>query len=224
MGRFFVAAAVLLSLASMSCYYGAMQGAHTLGKNHITITGGAILPAYFSAESKREAEDTREDYLVAYPTADFAIGATESIDLGVSSFGFGVGPMVKYNIMPPQDPTALSAMLNMNYVIPMQVMMPRLSLCAGHRFDRDLEIFAGTDLGYGPDLANIPEEEDGSHDWDSVDNTFFSCIRIGCKYEIKPPGSPNAGRTYLPESILFQFSIPLDISRSMILAGLGVTY
>ncbi|MFO8183951.1 MAG: hypothetical protein R6U39_07225 [Candidatus Aegiribacteria sp.] len=223
MTRLLSAVAVLL-MTSSSCYYGAIQGAHTLGKNHVTVTGGATLPAYFSAESKREAEDTRVDYLQAYPSADFAVGATESIDLGFSSFGYGVGPMVKYNVMPPGDPTALSAMLNMNYVIPMQVMMPRVSFCAGHRFDRDLEIFTGADLGYGPDLANIPESQDGSHDWDMVDNTLFSCLRIGCRYELKPPGSASASRAYLPESILFQFSIPLDISRSMILAGLAVTY
>lgn len=222
--RIVFSAAVFLAASLSSCYYGAMQGAHTLGKNHVTVTGGATLPAYFSADSKQEAEETRQDYLEAYATADFAVGATESIDLGVSSFGYGVGPMVKYNFMDPLDANAFSAMLNMNYVIPMQVMMPRLSLCAGRRFDRDLEVFAGTDLGYGPDLANIPESEDGSHDWDSVDNTFFSCVRVGCRYELKPPGSPNENRTYLPESILFQFSIPLDISRSMILAGLGITY
>lgn len=214
----------LFTLLFSSCYYGVMQGAHTLGKNHITVTGGVTLPAYFSAESKREAEESRDDFLEVYPTADFAIGATDRIDLGVSSFGYGVGPMVKYNLFNPADPTALSAMLNMNYVIPMQVMLPRLSVCAGHMFDRDLEVFVGSDIGYGPDLSNIPESHDGSHDWDSVDNTCFSCIRIGCKYELKPPGSPNENRTYIPESILFQFSIPLDISRSMILAGLAVTY
>ena len=207
-----------------SCYYGTMQGAHTLGKDHITMTGGVTLPAYFSAESKREAEDSRVDYLETYPTADFAIGATERIDLGISSFGYGVGPMVKYNFMDPTGATAVSAMVNMNYVIPVQVMLPRLSLCAGRRFDRNLEVFVGSDIGYGPDLANIPESQDGSHDWDLVGNTCFSCIRIGCKYELKPPGSPNENRTYIPESILFQFSIPLDISRSMILAGLAVTY
>jgi len=220
-----IVAVVVCALMSSSCYYGAMQGAHTLGKDHITITGGVTLPAYFSADSKREAEESQIDYLETYPAAEFAIGATDRIDLGISSFGYGVGPMVKYNIMHPANSTALSAMLNMNYVIPMQVMLPRLSLCAGHRFDRDLEVFAGSDIGYGPDLANIPESQgDSSHDWDSVANTFFACIRIGCKYELKPPGSPNQNRTYLPESILFQFSIPLDISRSMILAGLAITY
>lgn len=216
------AACLLLSLTS--CYYGSMQGAHTLGKDHFTITGGATLPAYFSAESKREAEENRTDFLKIYPTADFAIGATESIDLGVSSFAYSLGPMVKYNIMPPSDPTAISATLNMNYVIPMQVMLPRVSLCAGHMFDRDLEVFAGSDMGYGPDMANIPETQDGSHDWDNVDNTFFASLRAGCRYEIKSPGSSNEDNIYLPESILFQFSIPLDLSRSMILAGLAVTY
>ncbi len=215
---------VFFALLFSSCYYGALQGAHTLGKNHITLTGGVTLPAYFSADSKREAEENRIDYLETYPTAEFAIGATDRIDLGVSSFGYGVGPMVKYNLLNPANATAVSAMLNMNYVIPMQVMLPRLSLCGGYRFDRDLEVFAGSDLGYGPDLANIPDSDDGSHDWDSVDNTFFACVRVGCKYELKPPGSPNENRTYIPESILFQFSIPLDISRSMILAGLAITY
>jgi len=219
-----ILAVTVTVLLFSSCYYGAMQGAHTLGKNHITMTGGVTLPTYFSAESKQEAEENRIDYLEAYPSIDFAIGATERIDLGISSFGYGLGPTVKYNLINPVEPTALSAMLNMNYVIPMQVMMTRFSLCAGHKFDRDLEVFAGSDIGYGPDLSNIPESQDGSHDWDSVDNTFFSCIRIGCKYELKPPGSPNQNRTYLPESILFQFSIPLDISRSMILAGLAITY
>lgn len=215
---------MFFALMFSSCYYGAMQGAHTLGKDHITITGGVTLPAYFSAESKREAEENRVDFLETYPTVDFSIGATDRIDLGFSSFGYGIGPMVKYNLLNPEGPTALSGTLNMNYVIPMQVMLPRLSLCAGHMFDRDLEVFAGSDIGYGPDLANIPESDDGSHDWDSVDNTFFACVRIGCKYELKPPGSPNQNMTYLPESILFQFSIPLDLSRSMILAGLAVTY
>ncbi len=219
-----ILAFMFFALLFSSCYYGAMQGAHTLGKNHITMTGGITLPAYFSADSKREAEDNRVDYLDIYPSLDFAMGATERIDLGISSFGYGVGPMVKYNLMHPADPTAISTMLNMNYVIPMQVMMTRFSLCAGHRFDRDLEVFVGSDVGYGPDMANIPKSQDGSHDWDLVDNTFFACIRIGCRYELKPPGSPNQNRTYLPESILFQFSIPLDISRSMILAGLAITY
>lgn len=215
---------MFFALMFSSCYYGAMQGAHTLGKDHITITGGVTLPAYFSAESKQEAEENRIDFLETYPTLDFSIGATERIDLGFSSFGYGIGPMVKYNLLNPEGPTAVSGTLNMNYVIPMQVMLPRLSICAGHMFDRDLEVFAGSDVGYGPDLANIPESDDGSHDWDSVDNTFFACVRIGCKYELKPPGSPNQNMAYIPESILFQFSVPLDLSRSMILAGLAVTY
>lgn len=215
---------LLLVILLSSCYYGTMQTARTLGKNHITITGGVNLPAYFSAESKREAEENREDYLQAYPSISLATGATERIDLGVSSFGYGVGPFIKYNIMPPGNSTAVSALLNMNYVIPMQVMLPRVSLCAGHNFDRDLEIFLGCDAGYGPDLANIPETSDGGHDWDSVENSFFTCIRTGCSYELRAPGSSNENNTYIPESIMFQFSVPLDLSRSMILAGISVTY
>ena len=215
---------MFFTLLLSSCYYGAMQGAHTLGENHITVTGGVTLPAYFSAESKKEAEDSRIDYLHVYPSISVATGATDRIDLGASSFGYGVGPFIKYNLMPPANPTAISALLNMNYIIPMQVMLPRISLCAGHRFDRDLEIFIGCDAGYGPDLANIPETHDGGHDWDSVENSFFSCIRTGCSYELRGPGSPNANRTYIPESILFQFSFPLDLKRGMILAGLAITY
>lgn len=223
MSRLLFSFLVLLMMLS-SCYYGAMQGAHTLGKNHLTVTGGVTLPAYFSAESKKEAEDSRIDYLQVYPSISIATGATDRIDLGASSFGYGVGPFVKYNLMHPANPTAVSALLSMNYIIPMQVMLPRISLCAGHRFDRDLEIFIGCDAGYGPDLANIPETHDGGHDWDLVENSFFSCLRTGCSYELRGSGSTNANRTYIPESIMFQFSFPLDLARGMVLVGLAVTY
>ncbi len=222
MSRLLISFLVLLMMLS-SCYYGAMQGAHTLGENHLTVTGGVTLPAYFSAESKSEAEDSRIDFLQVYPSISVATGATDRIDLGASSFGYGVGPFIKYNLMHPSNPTAISALLNMNYIIPMQVMLPRLSLCAGHRFDRDLEIFIGCDAGYGPDLANIPKTDDGGHDWDLVKNSFFSCIRTGCSYELRGQGSPNANRSYIPESILFQFSFPLDLTRGMVLVGLAVT-
>ena len=223
MSRAAVTAVVAMLLVS-SCYYGAMQGARTLGKGHINLTGGVTLPAYFSTDDKREAESTRVDYLEVYPSFAFAIGATDRIDLAISSFGYGVGPSVKYGILDPGGSTAISALLEMNYVVTTQVMMPRFSLCGGHMFGTELEAFAGVDLGYGPDLANIPETEGGSFDWDNVDNTFFSCVRAGCRYEIRPPGSPNQDKRYLPEAVLFQFSIPLDISRSMILAGIGISY
>ncbi len=215
---------ILFSLLLSSCYYGAMQGAHTLGKNHLTVTGGVTLPAYFSAESKREAEDSRIDYIQIYPSISVATGATDRIDLGASSFGYGLGPFVKYNLMHPSNPTAVSALLSMNYVIPMQVMLPRISLCAGHRFDRDLEVFIGCDAGYGPDLANIPKTDEGGHDWDLVQNSFFSCIRTGCSYELRGSSDQNSNRSYIPESIMFQFSFPLDLARGMILVGLAVTY
>lgn len=212
----------VLSLLSTSCYYGATQSAHTLGKDHMALTMGLTLPAYFSSSSRIEAEESGIDNIEAYLTADAAIGATDNMDLGISTFGYGIGPMFKYNLMPHDNPTALSAAASMNYVIPMKVIMPRLSVCAGHRFDRELEIFAGADLGYGPDLANIPENEEGAHEWDEVDNTLFAGVRLGCRYELRPPGS--TARGYLPESVLFQFSVPLDISRTMLLAGIAITY
>lgn len=219
--------AVTLLLATLlvsSCYYGVMQGSRTLGKGHISLTGAATLPAYFSTADKREAESTREDYLDAYPSFSFAIGATDRVDLAVTSFGYGIGPMVKYSLLDPARTSSVSAMLDMNYVFTTQVMMPRFSLCAGRLFEQDLEAFAGVDVGYGPDLANIPETEGGSFDWDQVENTLFSCVRAGCRYEVRPAGSPNADKDWLPESVMFQFSIPLDLSRGMILAGLGVSY
>ncbi len=216
-------AAVILLLSS-SCYYGAMHGAHTLGDDHITLTAGATLPAYFSADDREEAESTREDYLTTYPSIDFTVGATDQIDLGGSIFAYGVGPFVRYGLLPSTDRDALSATLTMNYVAPMQVIMPRLSLCAGRIFGDDLEVFAGSDMGYGPDLANIPDTETGSHDWDSVENTFFAALRAGCHFTIRSPGGPNEEKTYLPESVIFQFSVPLGLDRSMILAGFGVSY
>jgi len=201
-----------------------MQGARTLGKGHISMTGGITLPAYFSTADKREAESTGVDYLDVYPVFSFAIGATERIDLAATSFGYGAGPSVKLALLDPESVDAVSVLLDMNYVFTAQVMMPRLSLCAGRLFGSDLEAFAGVDAGYGPDLANIPETEGGSYDWDHVENTFFSCVRAGCRYEVRPEGGPNEDRKWLPEAVMFQFSIPLDLSRSMILAGLGVSY
>ncbi len=215
---------LLLVLILSSCYYGAMQSARTLGEDHINITAGVTLPAYFSTEDKREAEENRVDYLEVYPTFSFGIGATDRIDLGASVFGYGVGPSVKYGFLDPQSRNALSALLDMNYVIPAQVMMPRLSLCGGRLFGDGLEVFGGVDMGYGPDLANIPKTTDGANDWDLVDNTFFSSARVGCRYEIKSPGSPNESTAYLPEAVMFQFSVPFDLNRGMILVGLGIAY
>jgi len=215
---------IFAALLFSSCYYGAMQGARTLGKGHINLTGGVTLPAYFSTADKREAESSREDYLEVYPAFSFAIGATDRVDLAVTSFGYGVGPSVKYAFLNPEGATAVSALLDMNFVVPAQVMMPRLSLCVGRLVGQDLEAFAGVDVGYGPDLANIPKTEGDTFDWDNVDNTLFSCVRAGCRYELRPPGGANAEKKWLPEAVMFQFSIPLDLSRSMILAGIGVSY
>ncbi|GEM_PF-416739 len=216
--------ALTAAMIMTSCYYGAMQGAHTLGKDHYTVTAGGAFPAYFSAESRREAQETGEDRLTPYPSLDFAVGATGNVDVGISAFGYGVGPMVKIDVTRQSNPTACSAMLNVNYVIPAQVLMTRFSACIGRTFEGVLEAFAGADVGYGPDLLNIPEKDDGSHDWDAIENTVFYCLRAGCEYGLKTPGGGLSGNNYVPESIFFQFSVPMGISRRVVLVALGFTY
>ncbi len=205
-------------LLATGCYYGAMQGAHTLGENHMIFRGNLMLPAFFSAEGREEAEEAGDDNLNAYPTFTFSTGATERIDVGLSAYGYGVGPLVKIGLLDPSGDKAVSVLLNASYVIPARVIGSRASLAAGLRFGSNLEAWAGYEVGYSPDFLNIPEKENGGHDWGEVENTVFQCLRIGCQFEIGSPGS------YVPESIVFEFLVPLDLRWNMIVAGLGITY
>ncbi|MBD3370776.1 hypothetical protein GF402_10485 [Candidatus Fermentibacteria bacterium] len=215
---------VLLLVLGSGCYYGTMEGAHTLGEGHMVFSGNLVLPAYLNAEERAEAEDTREDYLGVYPTFRFATGATENIDIGMSAYGYGIGPHLKMSLYPSREVNAISAILDVNYVLPTQVISPRGCIAVGRRFGRSLQFYGGYELGYGPDLANIPEDEEGNDDWDQIENTLFHGAKIGCIYELKPRGGETSYGALVPEGICFEFTAPFDLSRSMIVAGLGVIY
>jgi hypothetical protein len=205
------------------CYYGAMQGARTLGEGNLAISGNLMMPAFFSSSDKQEAEQSRQDFLETYGSVSFAMGATDNIDLGFTAMAYGLGPQLKYSFSPPSSATTISALGSVTYVMPMQVVLPHGSLAVGHLVGPDLEVYGGFDAGYGPDLANIPEASDGGNDWDSVGNTFFQDLRVGCIYTIKGEGSPRYG-ALVPAAVTFEFAFPLDLSRNMIIAGLGVIY
>jgi len=218
-GRLMVAAFLL----GTGCYYGAMQGARTLGEGNLSFSGNLMMPAFFSSSDKREAEQSREDFIETYGNASFAMGATDCIDLGFCAMAYGLGPQMKYMFTDPASLTAVSVLGGMTYVMPMQVVLPQGSLAAGRLLGRDLEVYAGYDAGYGPDLANIPESPDGSRDWDEVGNSFFHDIRAGCVYTIKGSGSRHYGGI-VPTAVTFEFALPLDLDKNIIVAGLGVTY
>jgi hypothetical protein len=210
--------ALLLTLLFTGCYYGAMQGAHTLGGDHMIFRGSMMFPGFFSTDDRREAEEAGEDNLDIYPAFTFATGATSRLDVGLSAYGYGVGPLVKVGILDPDLPEAVSVLANASYVIPAKVIGTRGSVAAGRRFGPDFEAWAAYECGYSPDLLNIPETSSGGHDWDQVENTFFQCVRVGCQYELRNLGS------YVPESIVIEFMVPLDLRWNMIVAGLGITY
>lgn len=99
--------------------------------------------------------------------------------------------------------------------------------CLGHALEPppgtpsggSLEIYAGWDGGYGPDVINIPENADGGNDWDEVENTFHHAMNAGILYFLPP-----AGGEWMPEAAGFEFSVPLDLSRNLVMFGLAVTY
>ena len=209
---------LLLLLLAAGCYYGAMQGAHTLGNDHMIFRGSMMFPAFFSSDERREAESSGEDDLGIYPSFTFATGATSRLDVGISAYGYGVGPLVKVGILDPSLPEAVSVLANASYVIPAKVIATRATLAAGRRFGPDFEAWAGYEFGYSPDFLNIPENSGGGHDWDEVESTFFHCLRLGFQYELRNMG------TWVPESFVIEFLVPLGLRWNMIVAGLGITY
>lgn len=216
--RTFLAAA---SLLCGGCYYGTMQPAHTLGENHITTTGSVMLPAFLEAEERAEAEESGVDYLEPYPSLSLASGATENVDIGISAYGYGLGPFLKYSPMESASPTAASVLVGVGYVLPARVISVRGSLAVGRRLGRKLQLYGAWDVGRGPDLANIPENAEGEDDWEAVGNTTSQALRLGVGYELRTqPGMSG----YVPESVAFELTVPLDLSRDMVIAGLGVTY
>jgi hypothetical protein len=217
---------IILAAALMGtgCYYGAMQGARTLGEDNIAISGNLMMPAFFSSADKQEAEQSRQDYIETFGSVSFAMGATDNIDLGFTAMAYGLGPQLKYSFSPRSSATAVSVLGSVTYVMPMQVVLPHGSLALGYLVGPDLEVYGGYDAGYGPDLANIPETPDGSDDWDNVENTFFQDFRAGCVYTIKGEDSEQHYGTLVPAAVIFEFAFPLDLSRNMIIAGIGLMY
>lgn len=214
-----------LFLCACGCYYGAMQGARTLGEDNIALGGSLMMPAFFSSSERLEAEESGEDYLETYPGFCFTIGATERVDLGLAAVGYGVGPFLKYGLLDPGSEYSASVLAGINYVMPPQVINPRGSLAVGTLLGRDLEAYGGWECGYGPDLANIPlDEQSGDDDWDSIGNTFYHAVKIGCIYTIKGEGDSDRYGMLVPAGISFEFTLPLDLDRSMVVAGLGLTY
>ena len=213
--------AAAASLLCAGCYYGTMQPAHTLGENHITASGSVMLPAFLEAEERAEAEESGVDYLEPYPAMSLASGATENVDVGISAYGYGLGPFLKYSPMESSAPAAVSVLGGVGYVLPAGGISVRGSLAAGHRLGQRLQLYGAWDVGYGPDLANIPEDESGEDDWDAIGNTTSQALRLGVGYELRL--GPDMS-TYVPESVTFELTVPLDLSRDMVIAGLGVTY
>lgn len=213
--------AAAASLLCVGCYYGTMQPAHTLGENHITATGSFMLPAFLEAEERAEAEQSGVDYLEPYPSLSLASGATDNVDIGISAYGYGLGPFLKYSPMESSSPAAISALAGVGCVLPAGVISVRGSLAAGHRLGSRLQLYGAWDVGYGPDLANVPEDQEGEDDWDAIGNTTSQALRLGVGYELRM-GPDMSG--YVPESVSFELTVPLDLSRDMVIAGLGVTY
>lgn len=207
------------AIAATGCYYGSMTGARTLGTNHMTITGSVGLPAYLSADDRREAGESSIDDVPVSPTAVFLSGATERIDIGAFSRAYGLGPMVRVGLLDPQQSYALSVSAGASYIIPAKLLGTRFGASAGYLLGDALEVYGGWEGGYGPDVINIPEDEDGHSDWDEVENKFHQSVNAGLLYTL-----PVTEDVWMPEAIGFEFAVPLDLSRNLVMFGIGVTY
>ncbi|MCD4708704.1 MAG: hypothetical protein K8S62_13300 [Candidatus Sabulitectum sp.] len=201
------------------CYYGSMTGARTLGENHMTVTGAVALPAYFNADDRREAGEDDIDDVPVSPGLIFLSGASDRIDIGVSGRAWGIGPVVRVGILDPGDRGALSLIAGASYIIPARLLATQFGVSAGYLFGSSLEVYAGWDGGYGPDVINIPEDADGNNDWDEVENKLHQSINAGVMY-----GLPAGEEEWIPESIGFEFAVPMDLTRNLVMFGLAVTY
>lgn len=208
-----------MGFLTMGCYYGSMIGARTLGENHMTVTGSVGLPAYLSADDRREAGESSIDDVPVSPAVTFLAGATERIDIGAFSRAYGLGPLVRVGLLEPSAPYALSVSAGAGYIIPAKLLGTRFGASGGYVFGENLEVYTGWEGGYGPDVINIPENEDGHRDWDEVENTFHHSISAGILYTL-----PASGQSWMPEAAGFEFSVPLDLSRNLVMFGIGVAY
>ena len=206
-------------LLTVGCYYGSMTGARTLGQNHMTVTGSVGLPAYLSADDRREAGESSVDDVPVSPSVIFLSGATERIDIGAFARAYGLGPIVRVGLLDPSEPYAFSVNAGAGYIIPAKLLGTRFGASAGYLLGNALEVYGGWDGGYGPDVVNIPEDEDGHSDWDEVENTFHHSVIAGILYSL-----PGSGETWIPEAVVFEFAVPLDLSRNLVMFGLAVSY
>lgn len=205
--------------AGQGCYYGSMTGARTLGENHMTVTGAVALPAYFNADDRREAGENEIDDVPASPSVTFLSGASKRIDIGISGRAYGIGPLVRVGVFNPEEKEALSLVAGASYIIPAKLLATQFGVSAGYLFGTSLEVYAGWDGGYGPDVINIPEDADGNNDWDEVENKFHHSINAGVTY-----GLSAGEEEWIPESIGFEFAIPMDLTRNLVMFGLAVSY
>lgn len=210
---------LIVLLLSSGCYYGSMLGARPLGENHMTITGSVGLPAYLTADDRREAGESSVDDVPVSPSLTFLSGATERIDIGARVRAWGIGPLVRVGLLNPGLPYSVSVNAEAGYVIPAKLLSTGFGLAAGYSFGESLEVYGGWDGGYGPDVINIPEDQDGDDDWDEVENKFHHALSAGLKYSL-----PRVEGQWMPESVGFEFAVPLDLSRDLVMFGLAVTY
>ena len=206
-------------VAVQGCYYGSMIGARTLGENHMTVTGAVALPAYFNADDRREAGEEDIDDVPVSPSLTFLSGATERIDIGISGRAWGIGPLVRVGVFNQEEKGALSLIAGASYIIPAKLLATQFGVSAGYLFGSSLEVYAGWDGGYGPDIINIPENSEGNNDWDEVENKLHHSVCAGVVY-----GLPAGEEEWIPESIGFEFAVPMDLTRNLVMFGLAVSY
>jgi hypothetical protein len=185
----------------------------------MTVTGSVGLPAYLSADDRREAGESSIDDVPVSPAVTFLCGATDRIDIGVYGRAYGIGPMARAGLLDPTAPYALSLSAGAGYIIPAKLLGTRFGAAAGYLLGDALEVYGGWEGGYGPDVINIPEDEDGHSDWDEVKNTFHQSVNAGIHYSL-----PSRGRAWMPEAVVFEFAVPLDLSRDLVMFGIGAAY
>ena len=201
------------------CYYGSMTGARTLGENHMTLTGAIALPTYLSADDRAAAEDSNIDDVPVSPSLTFLSGATSNIDVGISARAYGLGPVVRAGLLSSENRVALSLLGGASYVVPAKLLATDFGISTGYILGNSLETFAGWYGGYGPDVVNLPENSDGEEDWTEVNNTFYHFVCAGIIYEL-----PLRNAEWIPESLCFEFSAPLGLTRNLVMFGLAFTY
>lgn len=209
----------LLIVLVQGCYYGSMTGARTLGESHMTVTGAVALPAYLNADDSREAGEESIDDVPASPSVTFLSGATDRIDIGLFGRAYGIGPMVRVGVFSPENKQALSLNAGASYILPARLLATQFGASAGYLLGSSLEVYAGWDGGYGPDVVNIPDDSEGKADWDQVENVFHQSVIAGVIY-----GLPGGVAEWIPESIGFEFAVPSGLARNLVMFGLAVTY